>query len=434
MDPNTLVILLIGGLILLLVSGIPIAFALLIPGLIVLYLMGGSTLWGAVAAIALNLGTSFVFTAVPLFILMAEIFHVSGLSGRLYDTASKWLRNVPGGLAISSIVAAMGFAAICGSSMATAATIGLISTPEMESRNYDSGFAIGVVAAGGTLGILIPPSIPMIIYGEMTDTSVGRLFMAGIIPGIILSGLLMLAVLILVKIRPRLAPTISEVSSWKEKLLSLRSVWGSLVIVVIVMGGIYTGVMTPTEAAAAGAFSALVLMVISQKGFNLSQMGGAAVAAARTTAWILFLITGGMTFGYALTLLKIPAQLTAMVVGLEVNRWVIIIWINLALIVMGCLIDPLTMLLISIPLLVPIIVSLGFDPIWFGVVFVVNMELANITPPVGLNLFVLSGITGRPLGTIILGVIPFIFALCVGLAIVIAFPELSLWLPSTMIG
>ncbi len=434
MDPKVvwLTVLLIGGMLLLLPSGMPIAFAMLVPSLLVLFLFGGATQLMQLWAIAWRTATSFVIIAIPLFIFMADVFSESGLAKSLYNSATKWLAALPGGLAIGSVAACAVFSAICGSSSGTAATIGIIGCPEMEERGYDPRLATGAVALGGTLGILIPPSIPMIIIGDMCNLSVGKLFIAGIVPGILNALLMMLFIGIWVKINPRIAPRFPSVPL-REKMISLRGVWGSIAIIVVVMGGIYAGVMTPTEAAAVGAFCAIVLMMIMRRGLKMDLLTAAARRSARYTGWIMMLTIGGLTFGYALTLLRIPMFLTEWVATLALNPWVVLILLNLLLVVMGMFMDTLSMLLITIPIMFPMIKSLGFDPIWFVVIFVINCELSNITPPVGVNLFVLQGITKHSFETIVGGVWPLIGSLFLGMALVMAFPQLALFLPNLMI-
>ena len=431
MSELTLTLILVCGMLVLLASGIPVAFALLTPALVVLYLGMGTAGFGALASIAWSHSTSFILTAIPLFVFLAAIFEESGLADDIYTAATTITSGLKGGLAAGSSLACGIFAAVCGSSAATAATMGMIAVPSLKRRGYSPALATGCLAAGGTLGILIPPSLPMIIIGDMTDQSVGKLFMAGFGPGIVNMLLLAAVSLLWGWRRPHEAPADPSVSLLK-RILALRKIWSALVIILVVMGGIYMGIMTPSESAGVGAAAALVLMIVKHRGVPLRLVRRAAVSGIRTTSWIMMLLIGGYTFGFALTYLRIPMMVTDFIGTMDVNPWVILIMLNLVLIVMGMLMDQLTMLLISIPIMFPIIVSLGFDPIWFVALFVINCEVANITPPVGVNLFVIQGVTKTPFGTVAKGVTPFTIALVLGMVILCLFPQLALWLPGTM--
>jgi C4-dicarboxylate transporter, DctM subunit len=424
-------IILILFLIILLASGSPIAFCLGFLGTvgIIIFLELGTLF--QIAEIAADTSTNLFMLTLPLFILMAEVVSFSGVGDDLYSAAHKWLSWLPGGLAITSIATCTGFAAISGSSPATAATVGLVSIPEMIKRGYNRMLAVGSVAAGGTLGILIPPSITMIVVGIITEMSIGKLFIAGIIPGILLSLLMCVATVIAVKLYPSLAPPIKGVS-WNERFSSLKKIWPFLILAVSIIGSIYAGIATPTESAAVGATLSIVIALFYRR-LTIKALHGALVRTVGVTAMIMFLVIGGTTLAFLVSSLTIPHYVTEMIVSLGVSRWVIMILINLIMLVMGCLLDPMGVMVISLPIIFPIVTQLGFDPIWFGVIVTINVEIGMITPPVGLNLFVLKGsVPGIDMKDIVGGAIPFVLLLILGLAIVMVFPSLATWLPGRM--
>jgi len=431
MSIGFLTILIVILLIVIIGIGTPIGFGLGFLGLIgMLSFLSIGNLY-QIAEIAATTGTNLFMIALPLFILMAEVVSFSGVGDDMYTAAHRWLSWLPGGLAISSIATCTGFAAICGSSPATAATIGLISIPEMTKRGYNKYLAVGSIAAGGTLGILIPPSITMVIYGVITEVSVGKLFIAGIIPGIVLAAILSAAIAFAVKMKPELAPRIEGVT-WKERFSSLKRVWAFLVISISIIGTIYTGIATPTESAAIGATFAIMIALVYRR-LTIKGIHGAVVRSAAVTAMIMFLVLGGNTLAFLLSTLAIPQYVTELITSLEVSRWTVMIIINIVLVIMGCLLDPMAILVISLPILFPIITKLGFDPVWFGIIVTINVEIGMITPPVGLNLFVLKGaIPGVTMKEIVLGSLPFVFLLMIGLGVVMVFPSLATWLPGRM--
>ncbi len=431
MSIGLLTIIIVILLIIIIGIGTPIGFGLGFLGLIgILLFLNLGNLY-QIAEIAANTGTNMFMIALPLFVSMAEIVSFSGVGDDMYTAAHRWLSWLPGGLAISSIATCTGFAAICGSSPATAATIGLISIPEMIKRGYSRYLAIGSVAAGGTLGILIPPSITMVIYGVITEVSIGKLFIAGIIPGIILATILSLAIAIAVKLRPGLAPRVEGVT-WKERFNSLKRIWAFVVLAISIIGTIYTGIATPTEAAAIGATFAIIISLIYRR-LTIKSIHGALVRTVAVTAMIMFLVFGGNTLAFLLSTLTIPQYITEKIVSLQLSPWTVMIVINIILIIMGCLLDPMAILVISLPILFPIITKLGFDPVWFGIIVTINVEIGMITPPVGLNLFILKGtIPNVNMREIVLGSLPFVLLLILGLIIIMVFPELATWLPGKM--
>jgi C4-dicarboxylate transporter DctM subunit len=431
MSIGLLTIVIVVLLVLIIGIGTPIGFGLGFLGLIgMISFLDIGNLY-QIAEIAANTGTNLFMIALPLFILMAEVVSFSGVGDDMYTAAHRWFSWLPGGLAISSIATCTGFAAICGSSPATAATIGLISIPEMIKRGYNRYLAVGSIAAGGTLGILIPPSITMVIYGVITEVSVGKLFVAGILPGIVLAGILSTAIAFAVKIKPDLAPRIEGVT-WKERLSSIKRIWAFVVIAISIIGTIYAGIATPTESAAIGATFAIIVAFIYRR-LTIKGMHGALVRTAAVTAMIMFLVIGGNTLAFLLSTMTIPQYITGLITSLEVSRWMIMIIINIVLVIMGCLLDPMAILVISLPILFPIVTKLGFDPVWFGIIVTINVEIGMITPPVGLNLFVLKGsIPSITMKEIVWGSLPFVLLLMIGLSVVMVFPALATWLPGKM--
>jgi C4-dicarboxylate transporter DctM subunit len=431
MTTGLIALILLVTLLLLLGFGTPIAFCLGFLGVagIMVFLD-----WGVlyqIAEVAADTGTNLFMLTLPLFVLMAEVVSFSGVGDDIYTAAHDWLSWLPGGLAISSIATCTGFAAISGSSPATAATVGLVSIPEMTKRGYSKELAIGSIAVGGTLGILIPPSITMIIYGVITEVSIGKLFIAGIFPGIVLALILCVAIALAVKIKPTLAPRIEGVS-WKKRFSSLKRVWAFLVLALSIMGSIYAGIATPTESAAIGATLAIIIALLYRR-LNLKNLHGALLRTVSVTAMIMFLVIGGNVMAFLLSTMTIPQFITETIVGLEVSRWAVMIIMNFVLLVMGCLLDPMAIMVILLPIIFPIVTALGFDPVWFGIVVTINVEMGMITPPVGLNLFILKGtVPGISMRDIVRGSLPFVILLMVGLAVVMVFPSLATWLPGRM--
>jgi C4-dicarboxylate transporter, DctM subunit len=432
METWLLVLLLVGMLFFFLALGVPVAFSmgLVCIGGILLFLSPAHLF--RIAQISYSRGTEFLFIVVPLFILMANVISFAGVGGDAFTAAQNWLGRLPGGLAVSTIMACTGFAAVCGSSPATAATIGAVSVPEMLKRGYDKKLATGCVAAGGTLGILIPPSVALILYGIITETSIGALFIAGILPGICLSALLSLYVMVVSSVRPSLAPSVEGVS-WSKRLASLKRVGPILALSVIVLGSIYTGVATPTESASLGATAAIVIAAV-HRSLSWKNLKEALLATVRVTSMVLFLIFGGVSFAFVLAALGIPIELSEALLKMKANPWLIMVLINLAYLVLGCIMDPLGIMIITLPILFPAVVALGFDPVWFGIIVTINTEIGMITPPVGFNLFVLKSVVPREvsLTDIILGSLPFVLVLIAGLVLILLFPQIALWLPSRL--
>ena len=409
--------------------GVPVAFALGLVGAVGAAIFLTPAHLAQVAQIAFDQGTSFVFIAVPLFILMAELLSSARLSALLFEAASRLLNRVPGGLAVASVAACAGFGTICGSSAATAATIGAPAIPEMLKRGYSKRLSVGAVAAGGTLGILIPPSIAMIVFGIINEVSIGQLYLAGIIPGILMALLLCGAIALAVKLRPALAPPVGRFT-WAERAAALARVWPVAVLGLLVIVPIYTGVATPTEAAALGAAGSLIYAYVAG-GMRWRELLGAFNRTVQTTSMILFLLIGGFMLGFVLTSLAIPQSMAKWIVSLGANPWLVMILINVLFFLLGRALDPMTIMVITMPVLFPVVVGLGFDPVWFGIIVTINAEIDNILPPDGVNLLVLKSIAPPEISMndVIAGSAPFTLVLVLGMAIVMVFPELALWLP-----
>lgn len=413
-------------LLILLASGLPVAFSLGLGGVAGMILfMGGDGALAQLPIIGYKSLDDFVLTAVPMYILMSQILLTGKVGNDLFELANKWLRHLPGGLGIATVMACAVFAAITGSSVACAVTIGAIAIPEMLSRGYERPLVLGTVAAGGTLGILIPPSIPMILYGAITDESIGKLFMSGVVPGVIMT--LMFTAIVVYGSRnlPREAA-----ASWDERLIALRKSFWGLLLPVIVVGGIYTGFFTPTEAAGVGTIYSLIITFFVYRTLTVKDLPGILNDTIKTTCMIFAIMIGASLFGFVLTILDAPQALTNYVASLETNRWFVFLAINCLLLFLGCILESVSIIFITLPILFPLIMSLGFDPIWFNVVMLLNLELALITPPVGMNLFVLQGISpDSKMTEIVKGVIPFGAAMFVLIFILCLFPKIATWLP-----
>ncbi|MBP9020574.1 MAG: TRAP transporter large permease [Syntrophobacterales bacterium] len=371
---------------------------------------------------------SYNLTVIPLFVFMGQLAHHSGISGRLFNAANKFMGHLPGGLAIATVGACAGFSAICGSTSATAATMASVALPEMKKYNYDPALATGVVAAGGSLGILIPPSTIFIVYGIMTEQSIGKLFMAGVLPGILLAVLFIVTIIIWTKLRPELV-TLAPKSTWKEKIASLSGVIETMILFVLVMGGLFVGVFTPTEAAAVGAFGTLVIAVINR---NLTWQGflQSLYETTRISCMIMVIVAGATVFGHFLAVTGIPTSIGEWTAGLQVPRQVILAIIILIYLFMGCLMDSLAMIMLTIPIFFPVVTSLGFDPIWFGVIIVLVTEMGVVTPPVGINVYVVGGVARDvPLHVIFRGAAHLLIAQLATALLLILFPGIALYLP-----
>ncbi|XOQ53072.1 MAG: hypothetical protein ACFWT7_06800 [Succiniclasticum sp.] len=416
-------------LLVLLAIGVPVAIALGTGGLTgMLLFMDSEGVLEQIPILAYKSLDDFVLCAVPLYILMSAILLRGKVGEDLFELGNKWLRHFPGGLGIATITACGIFAAITGSSVACAVTIGAIAIPEMLKRGYDRTIVLGAVAGGGTLGILIPPSIPMILYGAITGESIGKLFLSGVLPGL----LLCLFFIILVVSQSRHLP-VQPQASWQERMQALRKSFWGLLLPILVVGGIYTGIFTPTEAAAVGTIYALVITFGVYRTLTWRDLPPILLETVETTAMIFAIMIGATLFGFVLTVLQVPQALTLLVAHVEVSRWIFFLLINILLLFLGCILETVSIVFITVPILYPIIVQLGFDPIWFNVVMQINMEMALITPPVGMNLFVLQGVSpDSRMEQIIRSVIPYVCIMAFEIVLLCFFPRIATFLPSVV--
>lgn len=419
---------------LLLFLGMPIAFALMLVGFLgISYLASIEAALPVAARTVYEVSAFYPYTVIPLFIVMGGFAGSSGITRDLYGTFDKWFRRLPGGLSIATIGACAGFAAVSGSSVATAATMGTIALPEMKRFNYHPRLATGSIAAGGTLGFLIPPSIGFIVYGMLTEQSIGRLLIAGMIPGLILAMAYIAIVILWVKWKPDLAPAIPESVSWREKFRALLGIWEPLAIFLVVMGGIYLGFFTPTEAGAIGA-TVLFLAALLRRKLSPSNLVVALQEAVRISVMVLFLVAGANVFSYFLALSTIPMKVAGWAAALEVSRYLIHTIIVIIYLFLGCFLDAISMMVLTMPVIFPIVLALGFDPIWFGVIAVLMMEAGLITPPMGLNIFTVAGVAkDTPVETIFRGVAPFLISIFFIVFLITIFPKIALFLPGMML-
>jgi C4-dicarboxylate transporter DctM subunit len=414
--------------------GLEISIALGVVGVVgLLWLKGWTVGLGVVGSIAWSNATSFSFIAVPLFVFMSGILLHSGIGRGLYTAVARWVSFLPGGLAVASIFSCAIFAAISGSSVATAATIGMIAIPEMERRGYYRPLICGSLAAGGTLGILIPPSIPMIIYGVMTETSIGHLYMAGMIPGVVLALLFTVFVIAYAMIWPEAAPRVAEDrGSFVDKLRSFYEVAPVAILILVVLGSMYLGIVTPTEAAALGSLVSLVLAAIART-LTWRALRKAFHGTVQTTSMVMLIIIFASIFSHVIALVGAPKALFNLVVGLGLPRWAFFTAVFSFLLLIAYALEELSVMIILLPILFPLVTGLGFDPIWFGIIMIVWLEIGLITPPVGLNLFVIQGLTpGASARDITIGTTPYVMLMIVLVVLLFLYPDLALWLPRHM--
>jgi C4-dicarboxylate transporter DctM subunit len=421
-------------------SGMPITFALGTSSLVAMFLFMDRYQISMVAETVYEGINDFGLLSIPLFIFMGMIAALTKAGGDLYECFHRWLYRLPGGLGIGNIGACAIFAALTGSSPACAAAIGTMGIPEMRSRGYSRRLATGIITAGGTLGILIPPSVTMIVYGLATETSIGKLFIAGIFPGILVAVLFSAWVPIatILDRRKKISSGVflpkAEVYTLSQRLASTLKIFPFILVVALVLGSLYTGWATPSEAAGVGAFAVLLAAVGLYKMYRPKDIMNILMRTTRESTMIMMIIATSFLFGAVLTNLYIAQTMAQNIVAMEVNRWIIMFLINILLLVAGCFLPPVAIILILSPILHPIVTGLGFDPIWFGVLMTLNLEAGLITPPVGLNLYIVKGIAPDiPLSTVLRGSIPFILLLFLGMVILCFFPGLATWLPAKMI-
>ena len=417
----------------LLTAGMAVPFAIAVPAVIYLLMQGGFTALSGLGLMSWGSMNTFALTAVPLFMFMADVLSVSGLSNRIYNGLAKLVAPLPGGLLQTNIAGCAIFASVSGSSIATAASIGGVALPQLTGRSYNRALAAGSLAAGGTLGILIPPSFPMIIYGTFTETSVPKLFIAGVIPGLIMTLLFMIYIGIHALIVPGVAPREQGARNVRELLRALADIAPFVVLIAGTLGGLYFGVVTTTEAAVIGCFLSILLGFMFGD-LTLKKLIEAMHSTVNFTGNILFLIFAAYVFSYAISFAGIGEKLTEFIVGMKLTTLQFYLVLFCLFTVLGCLIESLGMIVITVPLLFPILGRYGIDPILFGVVLVIYIELGQISPPIGINLFVIQSIWDGKLSEVVYGTIPFHLIMFVVLAMVIFWPELALWLPAHMSG
>ncbi|MDH5361037.1 MAG: TRAP transporter large permease [Gammaproteobacteria bacterium] len=422
-------------LILALLSGMPVAFAL--AGVAMLFMVLFDGLHGLnVVADTLFAGLNeFALLSIPMFILMGAAIASSRAGSDLYEALERWFHRVPGGLVLSNIGACSVFAALSGSSPATCAAIGKMGIPEMQKRGYPSSLATGAIAAGGTLGILIPPSITMIVYGIATETSIGRLFLAGLLPGLMLTVLFMAWSLYYSHRYGSGIQKNTDGYSWRQRFEILPKILPFLAIIVMVLWALYGGVATPSEAAGVGALFCLVLVVVIYKVWRGADLWAIFKTSTRESVMIMLIIGAAALFSYMMSSLYITQGLAEWIAGMEMNKWLLLAAINALLLVAGLFLPPVAVILMTTPTLLPIIEAAGFDPIWFGVMLTINMEIGLITPPVGLNLYVINSIAPDvKLQTVLKGALPFMLLMMLGIVLLTLFPGIATWLPDYLMG
>lgn len=422
--------LILAGLVLLLFTGLPVYAGLMLYGAALLVATQGEI--GSVSEVMYGELNRYLLVAIPLFAFMAHVMIRSRIVDDLYGTAYTLTRHLPGGVGIATVLACTLFAAISGSSVATALTIGSVAIPQMIRFGYEPRAAYGLVAAGGTLGILIPPSGPMVLYGVVSDTSIGALFMAGVVPGLVMAAIFALWTMGTSTLgrRVRREPR----ASLPEALAALRkSVW-AFSLPVLVLGGMYAGVFTATEAAAAGAVLALAVGIAVYRTLGWREIWGSALDASRTSAMLFMILAGASVFGFVLTKLRIPHEIVQLVVASDIGPLGFLLGIMALVFVLGMFLETIAIILITTPVILPAMAHLGINPIWYGVLLTINLELALITPPVGMNLFTIKAVAKAPIGQVILGSLPYVLLITLCLGLVMAFPQLALWLPGTMLN
>jgi len=409
---------------------VPVGMAMGLVGVVgYSYIAGTGPALKLVGQTSMRTVTDYTFGVIPMFMLMGAFVSVSGVSRELFRAANSFIGHLRGGLGVATVLACGGFAAICGSSVATAATFSAVAYPEMRRYGYPQSFATGVIAAGGTLGAMLPPSTVLAVYAILTQQDIGKLFMAGIVPGLLAMGMYVITIMLIVFFRPEWLPA-GEAKPFSERVAGLKDVWAPLVLFLFVIGGLYGGFFTPTEASGVGASGAFLLGVLRGK-LDRAGIREALLSATRTAAAVFTVLIGALLFGYFLTITQTPQKLTEFLTSLGIGRYGVLALIMLMYLVLGCLMDAMAMIILTVPIIFPVIVQLGFDPIWFGIIIVMTVELGLIHPPVGMNVFVIKSVVKDvTFMTIFRGVIPFVITDILRLMILIAFPIIALWLPN----
>lgn len=420
-----------GVLFLTLASGIWVGFSLFIVGFVGMSFFSSlpagnnmaSSLWATVE--------KWEYVALPLFILMGEILYRSGISEKLFKALVPWLYRLPGGLLLMNILSCTLFAAVSGSSAATTATVGRITLAELEKLGYDRKIAMGSLAGAGTLGFLIPPSLIMIVYAILAEVSIGKMFMAGILPGLLLSGIYAAYIIYRGIRNPEIAPRGKETYSWKERLVALKDLAPTIILILMVLGSIYAGVATPTEAAALGVLGATFFAFVNRQ-MNLRVLFECLIGAVKTNAMIMMIVVGAGFLSRVMGFLGIPAAITRAITEMHLSPYMLMLLLGGVYVVLGCLLDGFSIVVMTLPIALPMVTAAGFDPIWFGIYLILMVEVSQITPPVGFNLFVIQGLTREPITRIAVHALPFFFLMLLTTAILTVFPQIALYLPNLM--
>lgn len=422
-----------GILFLALASGIWVGFSLYIVGFVGMILFSSLPAGNNMASSLWATCEKWEYVALPLFILMGEILYRSGISEKLFKSLVPWLYRLPGGLLLMNIISCTLFAAVSGSSAATTATVGRITLAEFDKLGYDKRLAMGSLAGAGTLGFLIPPSLIMIVYAILAEVSIGKMFMAGILPGLLLAGIYSSYIIYRGIRNPEIAPRTQESYSWKERFVGLKDIVPVLILILMVLGSIYGGIATPTEAAALGVFGATIFAYINRR-MNKKIMFECLIGAVKTNAMIMLIVVGAGFLSRVMGFLGIPAAITTAITGLNLSPYMLMLLLGGFYILLGCLLDGFSIVVMTLPIALPMVTAAGFDPIWFGIYLILMVEVSQITPPVGFNLFVIQGLTGEPILNIAKYAFPFFLLMLLTTAIITIFPEIALILPKVMVG
>ena len=430
MDPVTIGLTGIVVLVIIFLLGLPVGFTMALVGLVGFILVNGAESgFSLLARDFFDTFSSYSLTVIPMFVFMGSVAFFSGMSGRLFDASYILFGRMRGGLAMATVAATAGFSAVCGSTSATAAAMGKVAIPEMRRYGYDEGLATGCIAAAGGLGILIPPSTIFIIYGILVQESIGKLFISGVIPGLILSATFILIVYVMCRFNSRLAPAGAQ-TSWKQKLMGLTGILEMVVLFGLVIGGLFAGFFSPTQAGAAGTAGAVIIGLVRRQ-LPWTAFWSAVKDTLSITAMIMVVVAGAIVFGHFMAVTRMPFFISEFVGNLPIPPLGVMGLIILMYVVAGCFMDSLALIMLTVPILFPLITQMGFDPIWFGVIIVMVTDIGVITPPVGINVFIIKGVApGVPLSTIFKGVTPFLVGMIVVTALVVFFPGLATWLPS----
>ncbi len=432
MSVETIGLIGVGAVLVLMFLRVPIALSMAVPAIVgIWYLRGWEPLTTVLNTVVWTHSYNYTLSTIPMFVLMSELIHVSGITSELFIVFQKWFGGLRGGLALATVSASAVFAAASGSSVASTASMGIVASKEMQKAGYSDALSSGAVLAGGSLGILIPPSTAFIIYGMLTEESIGKLLIAGILPGLVLTALFMMTISLTVLVRPGLGPAGAH-STWPQRLLALRSLFWVLLLFAVVIGGMYAGVFSPTEAAGAGAFGALLIGLMRRR-MSLAGIRSALGNTVRVTAFLFAILLGAFILNYFLAITRLPSRLASVASGLDWHPVAILLVILAIYLLLGAVMDALAMVVITIPIILPTIKALGFDPIWFGVMIVVVIEMALLSPPVGMGCFVLKGVNrSLSMSSIYRGALLFMVPILVLLGLLIAFPEIALVLPRLM--